>query len=82
MPRHVGEENSEYSASADYPYLMQKKIPNIASALSVYTESIISITRSCFEKKFPTHWQKSFTNGFIQIFTKKFYFVTIMHKSH
>ena len=46
-------------------YQNKKIIPNIAGGPSVYTESIIQISRSCFEKKLFTHWKTSFTNGSI-----------------
>ena len=49
--KHVGKINSEYPAKTDYRNLTkQKKNPSIAGAPSVYTESIILISRSCFEK--------------------------------
>ena len=71
--KRVDKENSKYPANVDYPDLpkQKKKFPNIAGALSVYTESIIWISRSFFEKKIFEHRNISFINGSIQIFTKK-----------
>ena len=54
--KHVDKENSEYLANADYPDITKQKIifPNIAGAPSVYTESKVLISMSCFEKN-PSH---------------------------
>ena len=72
MSKHVNEENSGYLQVRNFLFKPSKKpriISQHGSGTSANIELILWLSKSCFTKKFFTHWKISFFLQFLFSFT-------------